>query len=191
MKQTSFKTTNNQAPYPFLIVIMLVIVPTLFTSFGCSSAATAQTATSLKTSTTRTTSITAETAAISISTASSAIYKSGSGVPVTESSVLLGSWAEIKIDNYISGMTQTRTYGTSGPDAYIFLFDKININETYGGSTNYTGEWTFSNGALTRKDNGPSARPIVYTDLRLKDGILTAIYQDKDLTQILTWQKVN
>jgi hypothetical protein len=41
------------------------------------------------------------------------------------------------------------------------------------------------------KDNGPSARPIVYTDLRLKDGILTAIYQDKDLTQILTWQKVN
>jgi hypothetical protein len=88
-------------------------------------------------------------------------------------------------------MTQTRTYSTSGPDAYIFLFDKINITETHSGSTNYSGEWTFNNGTLTMKDNGLNARPIVYSDLRLKDGLLTAIYQDKDLTQILTWQKLN
>ena len=37
----------------------------------------------------------------------------------------------------------------------------------------------------------PNARPIIYTDLRLQDGILTAIYQDGDLSQILTWQKLS
>jgi hypothetical protein len=180
----------KRASCPKILAVLLIIVPGLFISFGCSSANTPTTA-SAKTTTTSTISIAAKTTSMPSLTANSAITKSGSGVTVTNSSVLLGSWAEIKVDNYIGGLTQTRTYGASGPDAYVFLFDQINVNETHGGSTIYTGEWTFKNGSLTMKDNGFGAKPIIYTYLRLKDGILTALYIDKDLTQILTWQKLN
>lgn len=192
MKQASLKTRKNRTFSPLVIAVAILLVPTFFISIGCSNTAGSQATTSTKTlPVTTTTPITTKTTAVPSSTASNAITKSGSGVPVTDSSVLLGSWAEIKTDNYIGGMTQTRTYSTNGPDAYIFLFDKININETHGGSTNYSGEWTFNNGTITMKDNGFGARPIVYSDVRLKDGLLTAIYQDKDLTQVLTWQKLN
>jgi hypothetical protein len=71
------------------------------------------------------------------------------------------------------------------------MFDQINVTETHGGSTIYAGEWDYKNGTFTMKDNSLNSRPIVYTDLRMKDGILTAIYKDGDLSQILTWQKLN
>ena len=128
---------------------------------------------------------------VTSSTAVNAITKSGNGVQVTDKNVLLGSWAEIQVDNFVGGLTQTRTYSTNGSDSYIFIFDQINVTETHGGSTIYTGEWDYKNGTFTMKDNSLNSRPIVYSDLRLKDGILTAIYKDGDLSQILTWQKLN
>ena len=175
-----------------IIIVIFMIVVLSIVSFGCSTTPSSQVTTSPKTSlTTPLSSITSKTTLVTSSGTKDAITKSGNGVPLTDKNALLGSWAEIKVDNFVSGLTQTRTYSTNGSDSYIFLFDQINIIETHGGSTIYTGEWDYKNGTFTMQDNGPNARPIIYTDLRLQDGILTAIYQDGDLSQILTWQKLS
>lgn len=175
-----------------IITAILLIVTLSSISVGCTASPGSQTTASPQTSSTTPVSSTAsKTTSVPSSGTTNAITKSGNGVPVTDQNVLLGSWAEIEDDNYIGGLTQTRTYSASGTNAYIFLFDSINVTETNGGSTLYTGEWTFNNGTLTMNDNLPGSRPIVYSDLRLKDGILTAIYQDSDLIQILTWQKIS
>jgi hypothetical protein len=174
------------------IAIMLLIVILSFVSFGCGTSPSLEISTSPKTSlTTPVSSLTLKTTPITSSGTLNAITKSGNGLPLTDKNALLGSWAEIKIDNYVGGLTQTRTYSTNGSDSYIFMFDQINVTETHGGSTIYTGEWDYKNGTFTMKDNSPNSRPIVYTDLRFKDGILTAIYKDGDLSQILTWQKLS
>jgi hypothetical protein len=175
-----------------IVTAILLFVTLSVISVGCTASPGSQTTASPQTlSTTPASSTTSKTTAAPSSGTTNAITKSGNGVPVTNQNALLGSWAEIEDDNYIGGLTQTRTYSASGSDTYIFLFDRINVTETNGGSTIYTGEWTFNNGTLTMNDNLPSSRPIVYSDLRLKDGILTAIYKDSDLTQILTWQKIS
>jgi hypothetical protein len=115
---------------------------------------------------------------------------SGSGIPVTDKKFLVGSWTEIDQKNYTGGLTQTRNFSTSGPDSYIFVFDIINIRLTHGGSTIYSGQWDFKDGVITMTDGKPNSRPIIYSDLRFKDGRLTAIYKDRDIIQILTWQKI-
>jgi hypothetical protein len=174
------------------IAVILLIVMLSFFSFSCGTSPSLIVSSSAKTSlTTPVSSPTLKTTQVTSSGALNAITKSGNGIPVTDKNVLLGSWAEIKVDNFVGGLTQTRTYSTNGSDSYIFTFDQINVTETHGGSTIYTGDWDYKNGTFTMKDNSPNSRPIVYTDLRFKDGILTAIYQDGDLSQILTWQKMS
>jgi hypothetical protein len=174
-----------------MITVLLLIVILSSISVGCSASPDSQTTVAPQTSlTTPVSSTNSKTTAPSSGTSNS-ITKSGNGVPMTDQNALLGSWVEIEEDNYISGLTQTRNYSTGGPDAYVFMFDRIDVTETHGGSSIYTGEWTFNNGTLTMKDNSPSSRPIVYSDLRLQNGILTAIYKDGDLSQILTWQKLS
>ena len=175
-----------------IIDVMLLIVMLSFFSFSCGTSPSLVISTSPKTSlTTPLSSLTLKTTAVTSSGTLDTITKSGNGVPLTDKNALLGSWAEIKVDNFVSGLTQTRTYSTNGSDSYIFMFDQINVTETHEGSTIYTGEWDYKNGTFTMKDNSLNSRPIVYTDLRLKDGILTAIYKDGDLSQILTWQKLS
>jgi hypothetical protein len=192
MKVVNHESVKQWAIFTGMITVLLLIVILSSVSVGCSASPGSQTTGSPQTSlTTPVSSITSKTTPVQTSGTSNSITKSGNGVPLTDQNALLGSWAEIELDNYISGLTQTRNYSTSGPDAYIFLFDRINVSETHGGSAIYTGEWTFNNGTLTMKDNSPNSRPIVYSDLRLQNGILTAIYQDSDLSQILTWQKLS
>ena len=175
-----------------ITAVMLLIIMLSFFSFSCGTSPSLVISTSPKTSlTTPVSSLTLKTTPVTSSGALNAITKSGNGIPVTDKNVLLESWAEIKVDNFVSGLTQTKTYSTNGSDSYIFMFDQINVTETHGGSTIYTGEWDYKNGTFTMKDNSLNSRPIVYSDLRLKDEILTAINKDGDLSQILTWQKLN
>jgi len=186
------KPVKRKGIFTNIIAVMLLIVMLSFVSFGCGTSPSLEISTSPKTSlTTPVSSLTLKTTPVTSSGTLNTITKSGNGVPVTDKNALLGSWAEIKVDNFVGGLTQTRTYSTNGSDSYIFIFDQINVTETHGGSTIYTGEWDYKNGTFTMKDNSPNSRPIVYTDLRLKDEILTAIYKDGDLSQILTWQKLS
>ena len=191
MKVVNHESVKKQVIFTGMITVLLLIVILSSISVGCSASPGSQTTSSPQTSlTTPASSITSKTTIPSSGTSNS-VTKSGNGVPLTDQNALLGSWAEIEEDNFISGLTQTRNYSTSGSDAYIFLFDRIDITETHGGSSIYTGEWTFGNGTLTMKDNSPNSRPIVYSDLRMQNGMLTAIYKDGDLSQILTWQKLS
>jgi hypothetical protein len=190
MKVVNLESVKKLVIITGMITVLLLIIILSSISVGCSASPGSQTTTSPQTSlTTPLSSVTSKTT-LSSGTSNS-VTKSGNGVPLTDQNALLGSWAEIELDNYISGLTQTRNYSTGGSDAYIFLFDKIDVTETHGGSTIYTGEWTFNNGTLTMKDNSPNSRPIVYSDLRMQNGILTAIYKDGDLSQILIWQKLS
>ncbi len=183
---------------PKIITISALIILTTLTSallIGCStstlSTASSTTTASTVASTTKAASPTiSQPPAPSSSAAADLVTKSGDGAPVTAKSALVGSWAQTGMKAYLpGGLTQTRSYPATGADSYLFVFDLIKVVYTHGSTTLYSGEWDLKDGTLTMSDQKPNSRPIVYSDLRLKDGILTAIFKDKDLLQVLTFQK--
>jgi hypothetical protein len=115
-----------------------------------------------------------------------------SGYPLKDVKDLYGSWAFIERVSKISGgFSRTTTYDPAKPDTDIYYFDQIYVTISHNGATNFRAEYTFKDGVLTMTEKAANSRPIVYTNLQLKDGILTAVYKDRDITENLKWQKVN
>ncbi len=114
-----------------------------------------------------------------------------SGYPLKDVKDLYGSWAFIERVSKMEGFSRTTTYDPAKPDTDIYYFDQIYVTVSHNGSTTFNAEYTFKDGALTMTEKAANSRPIVYTNLQLKDGILTAVYKDRDITEYLKWQKVN
>jgi hypothetical protein len=115
---------------------------------------------------------------------------SSDGPLVTDSEQLYGTWILIKQVNTLDDGTKiTNKYKAGEPNTFYYTFDQININISQNNSGFYYGEYTVENGIFTMQDNSANSRPIVYTEMRLKDGVLTALFTDRDLTMRMEWEK--
>jgi hypothetical protein len=175
------------------ILVLMVLVLT-----GCTGSETPSSLTSAPASTTSTPSLTNKVPASSppIPTemtipASSAPLTTNEGPLLADKTLLYGKWVLIEQVNKIGEMTQTRKCETSGPNADIYAFDQITARVTHGGSTIYSGDWDLKDGLFTMDDHATNSRPIKYTDMRLKDGILSATFTDRTITQNMRWQKIS
>jgi hypothetical protein len=113
------------------------------------------------------------------------------GPLVTDPELLYGSWAFIEKIDKIDDFTRKTTYALDDPETDIYTFDQINVNISHNGGVYFAAEYEISDGGVfTMTEKSDGARPITYTELRLKDDILTADYEDGSILIKMKWQKI-
>jgi hypothetical protein len=113
------------------------------------------------------------------------------GPLVTDPELLYGSWAFIEKIDKIDDFTRKTTYAIDDPDTDIYTFDQVNVDISHNGGVYFTAEYEISDsGVFTMTEKSTGARPITYTQMRLKDGILTADYEDGSIQIKMKWQKI-
>lgn len=112
------------------------------------------------------------------------------GPLVNDPEILYGSWAFVEKVDKIGDFSRKTSYALNDPETDIYSFDQIYVKISHKGGVYFTAKYEVKNGVFTMEEKAANARPITYTQLRLKDNILTAQFKDRDILTKMKWQKL-